>query len=218
VPIPSRGGLGTDQIEAVLRRADDALLLMAFPESGAPVLSELSFRTPRTTRWYLSPTLDTPRFYEVVPFGALSGARVAKPGRTTQAEAFAELFRQRWRDEPLDEAYTFYDAATIAALALQAALVGTGALPTVSTLGQFVRPVAGPGGEPITWDSLDRGLALLREGQDIDYQGLSGPLDYDERGNPGEAVVQWWRLDDQGRVSEGPPLVTAGAWGSCPAQ
>lgn len=218
IAIPTRSGPSSSEIEDVLRRAGDAILLMAFPESGAPVLSELSFRTKEGTRWYLSPTLDTPRFFEVVPFGALLGARVAKPGRVTEAESFATLFRERWRDEPLDEAYGFYDAAVIAALSLQAALTQRGELPTVDTLGMFVRPVSGPPGELISWDALERGLAQVRAGQDIDYQGISGELDYDQRGSPDKTLVQWWRLDQQGRINEGPPQVTAGAWGSCPTQ
>jgi branched-chain amino acid transport system substrate-binding protein len=216
VTIPSRAGLTAAEIESVLRRDADALLLMAFPESAAPVITDLSFRTKAGARWYLSPTLDTPRFFEVVPSDALMGARLATPGRMTGGPAFEDAFRQRWHDEPLHEAYGFYDAAALAALALQAALTQPGPPPTVNTLGQFVRPVAGPPGTPVAWNELERGLALIRAGQDVDYQGVSGQLDYDERGNPDTALVQWWRLDQQGRVNEGPPLVTAGDWGSCP--
>jgi branched-chain amino acid transport system substrate-binding protein len=218
ISIPSRAGLTSSEIEDVLRRDADALLLMGFPESAAPVVSELAFRAKMGTRWYLSPTLDTPRFFEVVPSGALVGARLPKPGRVTEGSAFEAEFRQRWGDGPLDEAYGFYDAAAIAALSLQAALVKTGALPTVDTLGDFVRLVAGPPGAPITWDGLDRGLAMIRAGEDVDYQGLSGQLDFDDRGNPDRTLVQWWRLDRGGGSNEGPPLVTAAAWGICPGQ
>jgi len=91
-------------------------------------------------------------------------------------------------------------------------------LPTVDTLGGFVRPVAGPPGVPILWNELDRGLMLLRAGQEIDYQGLSGQLDFDDRGNPEKTLVQWWRLDREGGSNDGPPLVTAAAWGICPGQ
>ncbi|HXU82193.1 MAG TPA: ABC transporter substrate-binding protein, partial [Polyangia bacterium] len=217
IDLPSRTGLPAAQLEELLHRDSDALLLMAFPESAAPVVSELSFRTQKGTRWYLSPTLNTPRFFEVVPAGALEGALLAKPGKPANG-AFAEQFRQRWHDEPLDEAYGFYDAAAIAALALQAAMVQPGNLPTVDTLGTFVRRVAGPPGVPIMWDQLDRGLALIRAGEDIDYQGLSGQLDFDDRGNPEKTLVQWWRLGREGGIDEGPPLVTAAAWGICPGQ
>jgi ABC-type branched-subunit amino acid transport system substrate-binding protein len=218
VTLPSHSGLSGPEIEELVHRDSDALLLMAFPESAAPVVSELSFRTRKGTRWYLSPTLNTPRFFEVLPSGALLGAHLAKPGRLVNDNAFAEQFRQRWQDEPLDEAFGFYDAAAIAALALQAALVQTGTLPTVDSLGAFVRPVAGPPGVPIQWNEVERGLELVRAGQDIDYQGLSGQLDFDDRGNPEKTLVQWWRLDRGGGADEGPPLLTAAAWGICPGQ
>jgi ABC-type branched-subunit amino acid transport system substrate-binding protein len=218
IDLPSHTGLSAAQIEELLHRDSDALLLMAFPESAAPLVSELSFRTPQGTRWYLSPTLNTPRFFEVVPSGALVGGLLAKPGRLMTETVFAEEFRQHWQDEPLDEAYGFYDAAAIAALALQAALVENGSLPTVDTLGAYVRRVAGPPGVAIRWNELDRGLMLVRAGQDIDYQGLSGQLDFDDRGNPEKTLVQWWRLDREGGSNDGSPLVTAAAWGICPGQ
>jgi ABC-type branched-subunit amino acid transport system substrate-binding protein len=217
IAIPSYAGLSAAVIEEVLRRDADGLLLMAFPESAAPFISELSFRTKTGTRLYLSPTLNTPRFFQVVPPGALVGATLATPGRVAEGDAFAALFRQRWREDPLDEAYGFYDAAAVAALALQAALVQTGAPPTVETLGGFVRPVAGPPGEVITWNTLDRGLELLRAGQDIDYQGLSGQLDFDAQGDPAKTLVQWSRREREGGIIEGPPIPTPGAAGGfCP--
>ena len=215
IAIPSRSGLSRKELLGLVGRDPDALLIMAFPESAVPVVSDLSFLVKPGTRWYLSPTLATPRFFEVVPVPALVGAHLAKPGRMADGAAFEARFRQRWADEPLDEAYGFYDAAAIAALALQEALVKTGALPSADTLGSFVRSVAGPPGVPIAWDALDRGLALIRAGEDIDYQGVSGQLDFDGLGNPDRTLVQWWRLDRNGGTDEGPPLVTDAAWGIC---
>ena len=38
-------------------------------------------------------------------------------------------FRQRWNDEPMDDAYSFYDAAAFVVLAMQRALRLEGAIP-----------------------------------------------------------------------------------------
>jgi ABC-type branched-subunit amino acid transport system substrate-binding protein len=195
-------------VESVLRDPADAILLMAFPESASSLVSELSFRTRslQGTRWYLSPTLHTARFFENVPPGPLAGARGLKPARASGGDGWGGRFRERWQDEPLVESYAFYDAAALAALALQAALAAGGAPPTMGTLGSFVRQVAGPPGAAITWDQLALGLEQVRAGQDIDYQGISGRLDFDPLGDPESTAVQWWQVDGGKPADQGPPI------------
>jgi len=215
VAIPARATLSSSEVEEVQRREKDALLLIAFPESAASVVSELSFRTRTRTGppWYLSPTLHTPRFFDNVPPGALEGAQGVGPGRQS-GEAFERLFASRWNDAPLDEAFAFYDAAAVVSLALQEAFVKSGTLPSAETLGGYVRPVAGPPGLPIAWNELGRGLELIRSGQDVDYQGVSGQLDFNELGDPAVTLLQWWRLEPQGPVSVGAPMASAVTNGS----
>jgi ABC-type branched-subunit amino acid transport system substrate-binding protein len=219
IAIPSRATLTTAAVETVLRDRADAILLMAFPESASSLVSELSFRTSSLegTKWYLSPTLHTARFFENVPPGPLGGAQGLKPARAAGGDRFDDRFRARWQDQPLVESYAFYDAAALAALAMQAAFAA-GQVPSLLNLGTYVRQVAGPGGTPVPWDQLAMGLDLVRAGQKIDYQGVSGGLNFDPLGDPDSTAVQWWQVDGGHPVDHGPPLdlrVTIGS--PCPA-
>ena len=219
ISIPSRATLTSTAVETVLQEKADALLLMAFPESASSMVSELSFRTTSLggSRWFLSPTLHTDRFFQNVPPGPLKGAHGLRPARADGSSAFVDRFRQRWQDDPLTEAYGYYDAGAVVALALELAQRDTGAVPTLTSLGTFVRPVAGPPGIPVAWNELGRGLELVRSGQDIDYQGVSGPLDFNAVGDPGETLVQWWRVEGERPVDEGGPMAEAVTVGApCP--
>jgi branched-chain amino acid transport system substrate-binding protein len=226
IVVPDRRPLGTPEVEEVLRRAADGLLLITFPESAASVVSELSFRSQGTNgrRWYLSPTLRTPRFFANIPAGALLGALGPGPAAVYEAAAFKQMFQQRWSDEPLDEAFAFYDATALAALAMQQALV-TGEMPSAVTLGGFVRKVASATDpdepqferQPVRWNELGRGLELISSGQRINYEGVSGRLDFNALGDPRETLVQWWRVEKDGPVDVGEPVATAVASGApCP--
>ena len=43
------------------------------------------------------------------------------------------------------------------------------------------------GGEKCT--SFKDCLALLKDGKDIDYDGVSGPVEFNEKGDPSEATI-----------------------------
>ncbi|MEB2529438.1 amino acid ABC transporter substrate-binding protein, partial [Kocuria rosea] len=38
-------------------------------------------------------------------------------------------------------------------------------------------------------------VTLLREGEDIDYDGISGPVSFDENGDPTEAAIGIYQYD-----------------------
>lgn len=214
--VPAQVTPGADAIEEIVARDKDSLILLAFPETAAALVSELSFQSRRLggVTWFLSPTLNTPRFFANVLPGALLAARGPRPARPPDEGDFRAAFRQRWNDEPLDEAHAFFDAAALAALALERALRQDGALPDAQRLGAHVRPVAAPPGLPIGWNRLREALALVREGMDIDYQGISGALDFDELGDPASIGIQWWRMDAGGAVDDGRPLQVMAAPGT----
>ena len=148
--------------------------------------------------WYLAPTLHTPAFLENIPKGSLDGARGVATGTIAGANAFRVGFAARWQDAPLDDAYPFYDAGAIAALAMQRAMAREGTIPTGAGLGPHVIAVSRAGGIPVSWDELDRGLALLAEGQEVGYVGLSGLLEFDATGQTLTTNTNWWTIGPEG--------------------
>lgn len=100
--------------------------------------------------------------------------------------AYQSLYRAQFPNEPIGRSANAYDAVIVAALALQAAngsaepAVVRAALLDVSKLGTAY----GPG-------KLVDGLLDLLRGNDIDYVGASGSLDFSSQGQVLSDMVVW---------------------------
>jgi branched-chain amino acid transport system substrate-binding protein len=178
----------------------DAYLLAAFPTSASSLIYALTAKGDllHPDRFYLSPTLHTPAFLDSIPKGVLNGARGVSPGTVSGAADFRVAFSARWQDVPLDDAYPFYDAAAIAALALQRAIQREGTIPEKLGMADHVRAVTKAGGTPVQWNELARGLDLLARGEEIEYFGLSGVIQFDAFGQAPTASTRWWTIADEG--------------------
>jgi ABC-type branched-subunit amino acid transport system substrate-binding protein len=178
----------------------DAYVLAATPSSAVPLVYALlaNGTLDDPTRWYLSPTLHSPVFLDLVPKGGLDGARGVSQGTAAEGPAFRTRFFERWHDEALDDAYPFYDAGALAALGLQRAITQKGAIPTGTGLSEHLIAVTRAGGTPIHWNELDKGLELLRQKQEITYLGLSGQLEFDSLGQTPGATTSWWTIGPEG--------------------
>jgi branched-chain amino acid transport system substrate-binding protein len=88
-----------------------------------------------------------------------------------------------------------YDMVNVLALALQKAGPAAGN----DQVAAVIREIAGPPGQSV--GSFAEGKAALKAGQKINYEGASGPLDFDENGDAisifGVNVVRGGKLDRQ---------------------
>jgi branched-chain amino acid transport system substrate-binding protein len=75
-----------------------------------------------------------------------------------------------------------YDAMMLVALAAEAAGCGDG-----TAIAGKLADVAGNGGEKCT--TYADCLALLQAGTDIDFEGVTGPLDFNQYGDPAQATI-----------------------------
>jgi ABC-type branched-subunit amino acid transport system substrate-binding protein len=189
----------TRSLADALARAD-AYLLAASPDVAASLVYALTAigALDQPERWYLSPTLHTPAFYEAIPKGAMIGARGVAPGTVAGSADFRTRFRARWQDTPLDEAYPFYDATAVAILGLQRALREEQAIPSGPGLSPHLVAVTRAGGIPVGWNEIGRGLELLREGKEVEYFGLKGQLHFDAIGRTQAATTNWWTIGEDG--------------------
>jgi len=166
-------------------------VIVDFPETYARVGPAL-VRTGRfdASKLFVTDGLAGEELPRNIPGESLEGARGTRPGtpeRGQAAQAFGRLYRQS--KLPPKERQTFdaqnFDAVTLCAL---------GALAAGSNEGEAIqgklRDVSGPPGRPVTFEQLDEGVRLLRQGQDIDYQGASGPIDLDDKGDPTSATYE----------------------------
>jgi ABC-type branched-subunit amino acid transport system substrate-binding protein len=178
----------------------DAYLLAASPETASSLIYALAAvgALNEPDRWYLSPTLHTPAFLDSIPKGILAGARGVSSGTVAGAADFRAQFTARWQDSPLDDAYPFYDAGAIAVLAIQRALRDEKAIPEGVGMSKHLIAVTRAGGNAVQWNEIGKGLELLRQGQEIEYFGLTGQLQFDESGQTQTASTKWWTIGDEG--------------------
>ncbi|MFN6515122.1 MAG: ABC transporter substrate-binding protein [Nostoc sp. CreGUA01] len=122
-----------------------------------------------------------------------SGTIGTVPGSDGKAlEAFRKLWQEKRGGSPGEFAPQSWDAAALLVLAAQAAKENTGA-----GIAKHIRQVsAGPGTE-VT--DVCEGLKLLKEGQDINYQGASGNVDIDANGDV-VGVYDVWTVGDDGKI------------------
>lgn len=139
---------------------------------------------------------DFPRQVGKTPDGRsiISGALGTVPGAS--GEALTAL-SERWRDSTGKEISAFvphsWDAAVLLMLAAEAADANTGA-----GIQSKLRDVANAPGMPVT-DACEA-IALLREGQDIDYQGASSNVDLDANGDT-VGSYDVWTVDTDGSIA-----------------
>lgn len=168
----------SSELESALADDPDVLMIVGYPESGVQIFrdfySDFDDGTPIVVPdglrdGDLPGNVDNPM--ENV-FGTAPAA--AGPG----AETFTEMFEAEYDNTPGVFTSQAYDATAIQVLAQLRAGELSG--PAIS---EQVRQVAHPGGEVITPENLADGLDLAADGEEIEYQGASGEVAFDDNGD-----------------------------------
>ncbi|WP_188194986.1 ABC transporter substrate-binding protein [Nonomuraea sp. SYSU D8015] len=159
-----------------------AVVLIGF-EEGAKVVSELVKQglTADKVKWYMVDGNMSNTNYLKMPKGTLKGVKGTIPGA-----AAPDAFRKKLLEVDKDlKDFTYaaesYDAAILIALAAEAAKDDSGRS-IASKL-----PEVSKGGEKCT--TFKDCAGLLKSGKDIDYDGVSGPIDFDAAGDPSVATI-----------------------------
>ena len=128
------------------------------------------------------------------------GTGSALPPRSDDTEAWDAAYIAVYGELPvLAYVKETYDATVAIALAAQA----TGSVDGEAIRDQL-RDIAGPPGDriPGTPDGIADALARLAEGQDIDYDGTFGVLEWDEHGDVRRGYIGVWRFTPDGRIED----------------
>jgi ABC-type branched-subunit amino acid transport system substrate-binding protein len=193
------------QLQAALQGEPDLLLLPTYPAHTAAIVKE-SRDIFNFTSWQFT---DANRSSEVLD--AVGGADLAgKLGTVPSADpesatykAFAEAYKAAFGHDtipPFTE--TTYDAAMVIGLALAKA-VADGATDASEITGRVLadnlRPIANPPGTQVLAGdqaAITAALQALKDGQDIDYVGAGGTVDFDENGDVKTPIAIWKFTED----------------------
>jgi len=113
----------------------------------------------------------------------MSGIRGTAPGAPDDdqaSKAFGTLYES---SPPNDVERQVFDAQNFDAVVLcYLAAVSAGSTEGAD-MAEVVRDISAPGGDQFTWEQLPEAIDALAAGDDIDYQGASGPIDMNEDGD-----------------------------------
>jgi ABC-type branched-subunit amino acid transport system substrate-binding protein len=133
-----------------------------------------------------------------VPRAALVGTRGTRPG-TPEQGAVIEGFARRYEAAGGPGRQTFdaqnFDATMVCYLAALAAGSTDGA-----AIAEAMSDVTSAPGDRFTFLELSDAIRAIANGDDIDFDGVTGPLDLDENGDPSAATYEVYRYADDGRL------------------
>ncbi|MGI5292325.1 ABC transporter substrate-binding protein [Nonomuraea polychroma] len=171
-----------------------AVVLIGF-EEGAKVIQELVKQglTADKVKWYMVDGNMSNTNYLKMPKGTLKGVKGTIPGAEAPEEFRNKLLEDNKDLEDFTYAAESYDAAILIALAAEAAKDDSGKsiaakLPEVSKGGEKCKTFK---------DCAD----LLKSGKDIDYDGVSGPVEFDAAGDPSVATIGVYQYGDDNKYS-----------------
>jgi ABC-type branched-subunit amino acid transport system substrate-binding protein len=182
-----------DIFEVNGRFGADATVLMTSPSVAAQFLQEWAVRG-KPGKWYLGPTLNNPELLRNVPVGVLEGMKGVSADLGDRAAEFSTYFEGQTAFPPLTGSNYYFDAVALLALAVSHGLAVNGAIPDPAALKTEMLAVTSASGEAVSFDQLARGLALVKAGQEVQYQGAAGTYVLDALGDSTQTRGAIWQV------------------------
>ena len=176
----------SSQVDAVVAAKPDAIVIITFDQAKS-IVPLLTGKGIEPSSMFMVDGNTTDYSKDLEP-GTLEGAQGTIPGPFTGDEFQKALLEIDPKLTSWSYAGESYDAVNLMSLAAEAAgsTDGTaiaGELESVSKDGEKCFDFAGC-------------VTLLRDGEDIDYDGISGPVSFDENGDPTEAAIGIYQYDE----------------------
>ena len=199
----------------------DAVVLIAFPEEGAKVEQEMIKQGigPADMPQFTADGLQADDFGKVVDpsnpnvVDGIKGTAPSAGGTGSEGATFEEGFKA-FDADAAGGAFTpqAYDCVVATALAAEAAQSDD-----AEKIKAELPKITGGGGEKCT--DFASCKKLLDQGEEIDYDGASGALEFQSDGNPGEGTYEKWQFANADVETIGEPFVIkaeAGSGGETP--
>jgi len=172
----------------------DAIVLIGFEESGKIVqeLVSAGIGPQQGKQLFLVDGNVGQASLAELPAGTLEGVKGTVPGAETASDFRDRLLQVDDTLEVFSYAAESYDATMLLALAAIAAESDAG-----TDIAENLEAVSKDGTECSTFAECKE---LLEAGEDIDYQGVSGPIEFDENGDVTAASVGIFEYDAENAV------------------
>ena len=173
------------EVQKIADSKPEFVMMVSYPETGSLILKTAYEKGAlKTTPWLLSEGLKAENLADLVGKDSsdryiAAGLQGLTPDPSAGGEAydaFKKLYTAEYGKEPGIYCSNSYDAVAVVALAIEQAKNATG-----RAIADNIRSVANPPGVEVS--DLGEALKLVREGKDINYQGASGEITFDDNGD-----------------------------------
>ncbi|MDQ3091760.1 MAG: ABC transporter substrate-binding protein [Actinomycetota bacterium] len=176
----------------------DAYVIIDFPETytrmGAALVRTGEFDPGLM---FTADGLASDEIPEGVPAESLQGARGTRPGTPEEGNvvaAFDEAFTEAGGERQTFDAQNF-DAVMLCYLGALAA-----GSPEGADIAEQLQAVSSPPGTKYNFTQLPQAIEALGNGEDIDFDGVTGPLDFDDNGDPTAATYEVYQYGEDGAL------------------
>ena len=136
-----------------------------------------------------------------IPLETLAGASGSRPSGPEEVPPAAEAFDKLYKSAGGPKARGTFDSQNFDAMSLcvlAAVAAGSNEGPAIA---EQIQAVSGPPGDQYDYTQMADAITALQAGEDIDFEGVSGPIDLDENGEPAIGFYDLYEYDDQGKFS-----------------
>lgn len=174
----------SSQISDVTAADPDAIAIVTFDQSKSIVPALVAGGFPGDKLYFVDGSLKD--YSADFPAGLIAGSQGTAPGLdlSTLGEFRSRLLEVDPKLKDFLYAAEAYDAVMLIALAAYA-----GNDVSSATIASYMRQVSGGSGDGVKVEDFGSAAAALAKGEQIDYDGFSGPITLDENGDPTEATI-----------------------------
>lgn len=166
-----------------------ALVVIGYPENGTTILRQ-SLEEGFFQKFVFTDGMKAPEIIEAIGAQYLNGSVGTVPQALTDTDAYQRFIsayeKQFGELPPKPYIDTAYDATMVLLLAIQKAGNTDG-----KAVHDALRQVANPPGTQVLPGEWARAKELLANGEDIDYVGASGSVNFDENGDVSGTFGKW---------------------------
>lgn len=197
VAFPENAGVGysyKNLIDSVLSLNPEVIFLIAYYKSGASIINTLTTEGNTVDNWYCSEALKNNDFLIEAGNSANGLKGVSQEISAGKSSNFFKTnFINKYGEQTFDAlwgAYT-YDAMALLGLAIKKA-----GETTPNAIKNSLSEISNPPGDTIFAGEWEKAFLILDNGGDINYQGASGNIDFDENGDVTDTQFEIWEIQN----------------------
>ncbi|MCW2750614.1 MAG: amino acid transporter substrate-binding protein [Aeromicrobium sp.] len=171
----------TSEIQKIKDSKPDAIIVIAFNETTKIIPGLIAAGVgPQDVKTYFVDG-NTADYSKDFPKGTLTGVKATYPGAELKSDFKARLLTVNSKLKDFTYGPESYDATIMSALAATAAKSDSG-----KAIASELQKISAGGTKCTDYAAC---VTLLKAGKDIDYDGVSGPVDLNSTGSPSKATI-----------------------------